>query len=328
MAHPPAPHRRDLLKRWMGAALMPALTACRRAGGRFPTQSVRLVVPYSVGSGTDSEARAIAPHVRVHLGVPVIVDNQPGADGRVALSQFARTRPDCYRLAFYGIPSMILGELLYQVPYRIRDFTHIFSWIRESQVLVVRSGSWVDTASFLAEAKRRRLTGGVPYLTSAGRLAGLLLAREARLRCGWIPFAGSNAAMAALLGGHVDFCITATMSCLALVRAGKLKPTLVFAEARDAAYPDVPTPAELGYRMPALPIVRGVVAPQGAEMHDVRVIEEAFLRATRDPEFLRQSAKTGTPVFPTLSSEYRQQVESYYQVIEPLRGLLLEEAQR
>ena len=311
--------RRDLLRASAGSSLASALVACRRAGGEYPSRSIRLLVPFTVGSGTDREARDIAPYLRSQLRVPVVVENEAGAGGSTAMSRLARAEPDCYLLAYYGIPSMILTELLSKVPYRIRDFNHIFAWIRENLILVTRPGRWANFDSFLAEGRRRPLTASVPYLTSTGRLAGVLLARETGLRCRWIPFGGSNAALAALLGGHVDFSIPVTASCLPAVRAGELAPLLLFAETRDAMYPDVPTPAELGYRVPALPIIRGVVAPPERAAQRLRVLEQAFLRATRDPAFLRHARQTGTPVFPLSSAEYRREVESCYRIMEPLR---------
>lgn len=320
--------RRELLRVSVSACLAPVLAACRRAGGEYPSHPIRLLVPYTVGSGTDREARDIVQYLRPHLRVPVVVENEAGAEGSTAMSRLARGEPDCYLLAYYGIPSMILTELLSHVLYRVRDFSHIFAWVRESSVLVTRPGRWESFDSFLAEGRRRRLTAAVPYLTSAGRLAGVLLARETGLRCRWIPFGGSNAALAALLGGHVDFSVSVTASCLPAVRAGELAPLLLFAETRDAMYPDVPTPAELGYRVPALPIIRGVAAPPGAAARPLRALEQAFLRATRDPAFLRQAGKTGTPVFPLSSEEYRREVESYYRILEPLRELMLEDARR
>jgi tripartite-type tricarboxylate transporter receptor subunit TctC len=93
-------------------------------------------------------------------------------------------------------------------------------------------------------------------------------------------------------------------------------------------YPNVPTPAELGYRVPALPIVRGVVAPPGAGPKPLQVLEQAFLGATRDPGFLAQARRTSMPVFPLSSVEYRREVESCYRIMEPLRELMIEDARR
>ena len=314
-------HRRDFLKRPAGICLMPVLAACRRARGVFPSDSIHLLIPFTVGSGTDREARDIIPYLRPRLQVPVVVENAPGADGSMAMSRLARADPNCYLLAYYGIPSMILTELASKARYRVRDFSHIFGWIRENLLLVTRADKWHDLASFLAEGRRRRLTAAVPSLNSTGRLAGLLLARETGMRCGWIPFGGSNAALAALLGGHVDFSVAVTATCLPLVHSGRLRPMLVFADERDAMCPDAPTPAELGYRVPGLPVLRGVAAPPGAPAARLRLLEEAFRSAVSDPGFLEQAKRTGTPVLPMSAAEYRKEVESYYRMIEAMRDL-------
>jgi tripartite-type tricarboxylate transporter receptor subunit TctC len=318
-------HRRELLQLCTGVSLISTAT-CRSRSEKFPSQPIRLMVPYTIGSGTDQEARMLAPYLRPYLGVPVILENEAGADGRIGLARFARADPDGYRLAFYGIPSMILGELLSDVPYRIRDFQHIFAWIRENQVLVFRPESWDDFTSFEREARGRWVNGGVPYLTSAGRLAGLLLAEKAGLRCRWIPFGGSNAALTALLGGHIDFCIATSSACLSLVRSGRLRSALVFADARDHNHPAVPIPTELGYIIPSLPIIRGVAAPHGVAEQVVRSLEAGFERATQNQDFVENSRQAEMPLFPTPSARYREQVEAYYQLIDPFKDLLKREA--
>ena len=106
-----------------------------------------------------------------------------------------------------------------------------------------------------------------------------------------------------------------------LIRSGELKPMLVFADERDAMCPEAPTPAELGYHVPGLPILRGVVAPPSAPEARLRLLEEAFRGAVSDPGFLEQARRGATPLFPMSGVEYRSKVESYYDLIESLGAL-------
>ena len=320
------PSRRDFLKVGGLSLVGFSLVGCGQGPGPFPSDSIKVIVPYGAGGGTDLEARSIAPFLQRHLGVSIIVENQPGADGRLGVNYFVRQEADGYTLAVYGIPSIILGELLYDTPYKVRDFTHIYAWIRENQVLVAAPGKWNDFDHFLQQGRQEKLSSGVPYLTSSSRLAGLVLERTAGVEFNWIPFGSSSSALAAVLGGHVDFSITAATSSLSLVQSDKLDALLVFAEERDPAYPNVPTPLEAGHSVHAMPIVRGAVAPPGLAEDRQRILEQGFESAVHDPDFLAQAAKAQVPVHPISSTEYRKLVENYYQDIEEYRDLLLTQA--
>ena len=268
--------RRDFLKVGIASLVGSGTFGCSADDGPFPSKPIKLVVPYGSGGGTDLETRALAPYVQQQLGRPIIIENQPGADGRLALSRFARETADGYTLAVYGIPSIILSEVLFDTPYSVRDFSHIYAWVRESQVLVARSGRWETIDEFISEARRGTLSAGTTYLTSSGRLAGLILEQEADLEFSWIPFGSNGAALGALLGAHIDFCITASTTCLSLVQSGDLKPLLVFSESQDPIYPETPTPRDRGYSLTGLPIVRGVVGPPGLEPARLNLLGEAF----------------------------------------------------
>ena len=313
-----SPGRRGFLQLGAGAALGVGLAGCGKEGP-FPSNPIRMIVPYGAGGGTDLEARSIAPYLRKQLGVPVIVENQPGADGRVALSRFARLEPNGYTIAVYGIPSMILGEVLNDASYHIRDFTHLYAWIQEPQVLVVSAGRWSDFNAFSNEARAKRHSAGVTYLTSASRLAGLAMTRSTGIEFTWVPFGASGAAVAALLGGHVDFCITALRSSLSLVEAGQLEALLVFAKERNPTLPNVPVPPEFDLSMLALPIVRGAVAPAGLDPAVLSLLEAGFAGAVKDPEFLAKAEKSRIPIYPKPAADYARLVEEYYEAIEAYR---------
>ena len=316
--------RRDFLKAGVASLVGSGILGCSANDGPFPSKPIKIVVPYGSGGGTDLETRALAPYVQQQLGRPIVIENQPGADGRLALSRFARETSDGYTLAVYGIPSIILGEMLLDTPYSVRDFSHIYAWIRESQVLVTKAGRWKNFDAFMSEARRSTLSVGTTYLTSSGRLAGLILEQEADLEFSWIPFGSNGAALAALLGTHVDFCITASTTCLSLVQSGDLEPLLVFSESQDHIYPDTPTPGDRGFSLNGLPIVRGVVGPPGLEPARLNLLGEAFARAVEDPGFVTQARNTNTPLHPMTATEYREQVDSYYDEIEPFRDILLQ----
>ena len=315
--------RRDFLKVGVGAFVGSASLGCSGDDGPFPSKPIKIVVPYGSGGGTDLETRALAPYLRQQLGVPIMIENQPGADGRLALSRFALETPDGYTLAVYGIPSIILAEVLFDTPYSVGDFSHIYAWVRESQTLVVKSGRWRNFDAFLSEARRGRLSAGTTYLTSSGRLAGLVLEQEADLEFSWIPFGSNGAALGALLGAHVDFCITASTTCLPLVQSGDLQPLLVFSENQDHIYPETPTPRDLGYSLSGIPIVRGVVGPPGLEPARLNRLEEAFARAVADPGFVTDAAATNTPLQPMSATAYREQVDFYYDEIELYKDILV-----
>src|SRR3989304_5781470 len=97
-------------------------------GADFPKKSVKIIITSGVGGGEDSDARALAPFLQKQLGVNVLIENQPGAGGKIAFERFQKTEPDGYSVVLYNFPKSIIIEYMGKVNFNTRDFIPTSSW--------------------------------------------------------------------------------------------------------------------------------------------------------------------------------------------------------
>jgi tripartite-type tricarboxylate transporter receptor subunit TctC len=290
----------------------------------FPSKPVKLIVTAAAGGGEDTEARAIAPFVEKHLGTSVAIENQPGAGGKIAFEKFQKLEPDGYSLITYTFPKSVIIEYQGKTGYRTRDFTPIFAWSRSSQLLVVNAESWKTLDEFLKAGKAKALSGGLSGRGSTTHLMGLIALDELGIKANWVPYEGSAGSVAALAGKHLDFTICLATSAVSLIRAGKLRPLLLFSDKRDPYIADVPIPKDLGFDMSFIPTLRGVEAPPKTPAAIVKVLEDAFRKAAAEPGFIEVAKKRQIVLEPVGSKDFAKAVADVYPRIAKFQEMLKE----
>ena len=292
-------------------------------GADFPGKPVKLIVTAAAGGGEDMEARAIAPFVEKHLGQPVVIENQPGAGGKIAFEKFVSAKPDGYTLITYTFPKSVIIEYQGKTGYKTRDFTPIFAWSRSSQILVVNAESWKTFGEFLKAARERPLSGGLSGRGSTTHLMGLIALDELNIsKVNWVPYEGSAGSVTALAGKHLDFTMSLATSAVSLIQAGRLRPLLLFSDKRDPYLPDVPVPKDLGYEMSFIPTLRGVEAPPGTPADVVKLLEDAFRKAAQEQGFVDIAAKRKIVLDPVGSKEFAKAIAEVYPKIAKFESML------
>jgi tripartite-type tricarboxylate transporter receptor subunit TctC len=314
--------RRSLFFASLTAALGLLLSFPSAHGADYPSKPVRLIVTAGAGGGEDTEARAIAPFLEKQLGVQVIIENQPGAGGKIAFEKFQKADPDGYTLITYTFPKSIIIENQGPTNFKTRDFTPIFAWSRSSQLLVVHADTWKTFDEFLKAAKAKTLSGGLSGRGSTTHLVGLIAMDELGINVNWVPYEGSAGSVAALAGQHLDFTICLATSAVSLIKAGKLRPLLLFSDSRDPYMPDVPTPRDLGIDMTYVPTLRGVEAPPNTPPAIIKVLEDAFAKAVSDPGFLEIAKKRQLVLKATSSEEFAKAVAAAYEKVGKFKDML------
>ena len=261
-------------------------------GADYPNKMIKLIVTGGPGSGEDTQARAIAPFLEKHVGQKIIVEDQPGAGGKIAMEKFQKTNPDGYSLLASTFPKTIIIEFMGKTDFKTTDFTPIFCWSSNNPCMVVHADNWKTLDEFLKAAKAKTLSGGLSGRGSNTHLLGLLAVDKWGIKVNWVPYEGSGESVAALAGKHIDFTICSAANAASLVRAGKLRPMFVFGDKRDPFLPDMPTAKDLGISMDTLPSMRGVWAPPKTSPAIVKVLENAFAKAVKEPGFINIADKT------------------------------------
>ena len=299
-----------------------ALVTTPVSGADFPGKPVKLIVTAGAGGGEDTEARAIAPFVEKHLKSQIVIENQPGAGGKIAFEKFQNVTPDGYTLITYTFPKSVIMEYLGKTGFKTRDFTPIFAWSRSSQLLVVHADTWKTFPEFLKGAKEKPLSAGLSGRGSTTHLMGLIGFGELDVKVNWVPYQGGAGSVAALAGKHLDFTLTLAGTAVPLIQAGKLRPLLLFSDKRDPYLPDVPVPKDFGYDMKFIPTLRGVEAPPNTPADIVKILEDAFSKAVQDKDFIDIATKRKVVLVPLGSKEFAKAVADAYVHIAKYQSLL------
>lgn len=229
----------------LGAAI--ALPAVARAQDVWPSRSVRIIVPYAAGGGTDVTTRAIAEQLSARFGRSFVVENRPGANGIVGTEAVARSAPDGYTLGAQT-STHIMARQLGPLPYDpVTDFTLLSLTARYPMVLMASMRApFQDVAGLIAAARAQ--PGGIPQGTSDAQssFAARQFALRAQVELNEVPYRGSGAYLADLTAGHLPVAWGSPATAAALVASGQVRVIGVTSPQRSPYLPDVPTLAEAG----------------------------------------------------------------------------------
>ena len=217
-----------------------------------PTQGatgpIRLIVPFTPGTGIDLIARTVGPKLSERLGRPVVVDNRPGASGNTGTEAVVRAAPDGSTL-LVSVNTLVMNRSLYPTlswdP--VRDLTPITLTSWGQLLLVAHPKTGWRTARELLDAARKqpgRLNYASPGVGTPHHLSMELLKNTTGTFITHIPYRGTGPAVTDLLGGHVQFTFATPISSQAHIKDGKLRAMAVLLPARSALFPTVPTAAE------------------------------------------------------------------------------------
>jgi tripartite-type tricarboxylate transporter receptor subunit TctC len=289
----------------------------------FPKKPIKIIVPTGPG-GEDAEVRGIASYVQKYLGVDVLIENIVGLWGKIAFEKFQRVEADGYTLISYTFPRSIIIENMGETNFKTKDFTPIFAWSVGNQLLVVPPDTYKTFDEFLKAAKTKTLTGAIPVKGGTCHLAGLLLANGLGINVNWIPYEGSASSIAALVRKDVDFTICLATALPSWIRAGKIRLLTMLPDRLGPYFPDIPTLKELGYEITYVTIRHVIEAPPNTPPHIVRVLEEAFSRAVKEPAYIEWAKKNHVIIDPLGAQEFCKVVAEAYPRIEKFKEILEE----
>jgi tripartite-type tricarboxylate transporter receptor subunit TctC len=256
--------RRFLLPLFGGLLAAPVVF---RAAFAWPDQPMKVVVPFTPGTGPDIIARFVAERLSSKVGQPVVVENVAGASGNIGSQQVARAKPDGTTL-MSSVNTLVMNASLYKnLPYDpVADFAPIGLTAWGSLVLVANPGQAPNTlAEFiaLAKAKPRSLNYGSPGVGTPHHLSMALVETDAGIELTHVPYRGSAGAVQDLLGGQIGFMFLPVHVSAQYIKAGKLKALAVGGAKRLPQLPDTPTLIEQGLKGADVDMWYGLFAPKG-----------------------------------------------------------------
>lgn len=256
---------------WVGAALSAAMLAALppSAGAQaYPDKPIRLIVPYPAGGSSDVMARAVAEKLTTALAVQIVVENRAGAGGNIAASVAARASADGYTLFFGAAGPLAVNPALYEkLPFDpVKDFMPIGLVGKMPLFLTVPASLPVQSLKELIELAKAR-PGQLNYASSGiggtTHLAMEVLKSQTGAGITHVPYKGTAAGVADMLGGSIQAIFDARPTTGPHVQAGKLKFLAVSTAGRSALEPQLPTVAESGFPGFDLYVWYGLMAPAG-----------------------------------------------------------------
>jgi len=215
----------------------------------YPTKTVRVVVGFQAGGGTDIAARVLAQKLTESLDASFIVDNRPGAAGNLAADIVAKSNADGYTILMAN-STIAIPSLYAKLPFDIRkDFTPLSLIALGPSVLVVNPGLGINDVKGLisrAKSKPNELTYGSGGLGNVTHLAMELFQSMAGISMVHVPYKGGAPSVLGLVTGEVQSLFTSIPTALPQITAGKMKPIGVSISRRSSALPNVPTIDEAG----------------------------------------------------------------------------------
>lgn len=252
----------------------------------FPSREIKIIVQASAGGLSDAVSRVMASLLEQNLGVPVICENRPGAAGALAFSYVMRQRPTGYILG-HGPVEIAMVRALGYAALGPQDMDLLCLVTKTKPVLAVATHSpWRTLADFVQSARARpeHFVVGNSGTGSIWHVNALLMERAAGLRLVHCPFSGSSAALAALLGGHVDAAVAGAGELAPHVKAGALRALAVFDRERSPLFPDTPSVRESGYEF-GVSAWSGFFGPKGLPPPVRAKLAAAFRAAFDHPRF-------------------------------------------
>lgn len=283
--------RRLLLSIGLGLGLAGLASLPAIAQEKYPSRPITMVVPFPPGGSVDIMARQYSEPLSRVLGVPIVVENRPGAGGSVGAQYVARAKADGYTLVVSSQSSHLANPLTQpQVGYDpVKDFENIAILGRLPNALVVHSSLPFKTfKEFVDYAKKNpgKLNYGSGGVGSMGQLNVEMLKASTGAFTTHIPYRGGTPLITAVLGNEVQFILDNLVIMLPHIQAGKVRALAVANDQRLPQLPDVPTLAEVGYPQLNLTSWIGIAAPAGTPDAAVQTLHKAVRQVATSPAMI------------------------------------------
>jgi tripartite-type tricarboxylate transporter receptor subunit TctC len=288
----------------------------------YPARSVRVLVGFPPGGGTDIMARVLAPQLQQQLGQPFVVENRPGATTNIASDLAAKAAPDGYTLLFTTSALAINMSLYKNLSFdALRDFTPISVFAESPNLLVAHTSAGANVKELVAQAKAK--PGAMNY-SSAGagtsqHMAGELFKVRTGTSITHIPYKGTAASMTAVIAGEVHFSFANVPAIIGHVRNNRLRALAVAGPKRSDLMPDVPTMQEAGVSGVEVPVWYALLGPANLPREVVKTLNDATVRAARSPELRQKLADQGAEAVGNSPEEFgkllREEVAKWAEIV-------------
>ncbi|WP_406625241.1 Bug family tripartite tricarboxylate transporter substrate binding protein [Acidovorax sp. SDU_ACID1] len=254
----------------------------------YPTQPIRVVVPFGAGGVTDITARVFAEGLSRELGQPVVVENRPGAGGGIAASAVAKARPDGYTLLVITNGMFAVNPWIYpKLPYDPKkDFTYVAMLAHTPNILAVSANSPYKSLGDLVKAA----AGGKGKLSFSTAGEGsdnyqVLQLFQQATNTQWlqVPYKSGSESLTAMIGGQADATAISAATVGSFIQGGQVRPFVVTSKRRLESLPEIPTVKEVLGKDLEGGSLSGVAVPAGTQADIVQRLNSAISAVAASP---------------------------------------------
>jgi tripartite-type tricarboxylate transporter receptor subunit TctC len=263
----------------------PAATALAQG---YPNKSIRFILPYPPGGGSDTIARPVARKMTETIGHQVIVDNRGGAGGNIGMEAAARAAPDGYTIVMGLTAQLAVNPALYRkIPYDpVRDFEPVTLLANGAYLLVAHPSFPAKTMKDVVALAKKR-PNEILYASSGNgsgaHLATELLNTMTGIKLVHVPYKGGGPALVDTISGQTQLLFATPIASSGHIQAGRLRAIAVSTTKRVGSMPGVPTVAESGIPGYDSGVWYGILAPKGTPRDIVNRLNEEFRKVLGDP---------------------------------------------
>jgi tripartite-type tricarboxylate transporter receptor subunit TctC len=268
------------------------------AAQNYPTQQIRIVLPFAPGGATDFLARLSAEGLSAQSGQQVIVDNRPGAGGNPGAEAVVKAQPDGYTLLFVPSGNIVINPFLYKtMPFNpITDLVPVFNVGEAPQLMLIPATLPAKSLQeFITLAKSK--PGGLNYASAGSgsitHLAVLHFERLSGTKLVHVPYKGAGPAIPDLIAERVQLLSVSLGTVSSQLRAGTIRAIATASPKRLTGAPDIPTSAEAGLPGFELSVWFGLFAPRGVSPATVRYLNEKLQTVIDMPQNRKRMLDAG-----------------------------------
>jgi len=292
------------------------VTAASFAGAQsFPAKPVRLVVTYPPGGGSDIIARTLAQKLTEPLGVQVVVENRPGANGNIGTDYVSKSTPDGYTLVLGNTGPLCISPAIYaSIPYNTaKDFSPISLVASTPIILVVHPSFPAKSIGDLVKIARAR-PGELRFASSGNgatsHLAGEMLKLMANINMVHVPYKGVAPAIVDVIAGQLEMQFLDVSVVVGYIKNGKVRPIAWAGAKRGPAFPDVPTVAESGF--PGFDVTGwyGILGAAGMPKDVVARLNGAIVKVLSQPDTRERFDAIGAIAVTSTPEEFTEYIRA------------------
>jgi tripartite-type tricarboxylate transporter receptor subunit TctC len=299
---------------WLVASAATALVSNTALAQAYPAKPIRLIVPFTPSGGTDASARIMAQALTDDAGWRFVVENRPGASGRIGTELAAKAPADGYTLLLGSVaPNAIIPSAVSNLPYdAVKDFTPISLLATSDFVLAVHPSlpaRSVKDLIALAKSKPGQLNFSSVGNISGAHMTGELLKQLAKINIVHVAYKGPGAAVIAVLSGEASFYFGSGPTLTPHANAGRLRLLASTGSKRSQFNPGLPTVSET---VPGHESTQwfGILAPAGISKDIVSKLHAAIATAARTPKVVDQFAAVGSESIGSSPGEFAAFIKS------------------